>query len=379
MPRLAYRLYFGSRSATQDELDHVEEVVVEQTMDMAWEARIRLFMCLDDSGHWHHGAQEFGEPFSRVRLELRVGSDFVPLIDGTVAATSTALDSQPGRSTVTLVVRDDSVLLNREEGVEPFEDKTDHAVAREVFQSFAQIASTRIESTSGPERVAVRRGTAMQFLRELAAAHEFHAYVLPGAAAGQSIGCFLPDPGEPGTLPQLILLGSERNVADLEVHEESEGPQRTQARTMRITDGQVVSSEKSPSDLVLMRPLPPVPSDHTALRLLPPEDNDREDPEASTTGRTRRASYAFRVRGRLVPGCYGGVLAPYQRVTVKTGDLPLSGDWLLTKVIHRITPHLYTQEFEAKADSKHEAEAAQSDVGGGIGLSVSFSASISVF
>ena len=73
------------------------------------------------------------------------------------------------------------------------------------------------------------------------------------------------------------------------------------------------------------------------------------------------------------------MLAPYERVTVKTGDLPLSGDWLLTKVIHRITPHLYTQEFEAKADSKHEAEAAQGDIGGGIGLSVSFSASISVF
>ncbi len=379
MPGLAFRMFFGDQAATQDELAHVEEAVVEQATDMAWEARIRMIMCLDDNGHWQHPPQEFAQPFSRVRLELRVTDSFVPLIDGPVASYDTALDSQPGRSAVTLVVRDDSVLLNREEAFELFEDKTDHAVAREVFQNFTQIAETRITATSGPERVAVRRGTAMQFLRELAAAHEFHAYVLPGDRAGQSIGCFQPDPTSPGTLPPLVLVGADRNLAEVEVREDSEGPERSQARTLRIVDQQIVSAETHPQDLVLMRPLPPIPDDLTALRLLPPESNDREDPESRTRARARRAAYAYHVSGRLVPGCYGAVLSPYQRMVVKTGNLPVSGEWLLTKVRHHITPHLYTQEFEAKADSKHDTSANAAAAPGGTGLSVNFSASLSVF
>jgi hypothetical protein len=73
------------------------------------------------------------------------------------------------------------------------------------------------------------------------------------------------------------------------------------------------------------------------------------------------------------------VLTPYQKVSVHAGTTPYSGDYLLTKVTHRITPSLYTQQFEAKGDSHAEPEAAPESVAGGAGVSVSFSASISIF
>ena len=133
------------------------------------------------------------------------------------------------------------------------------------------------------------------------------------------------------------------------------------------------------SDLTLLRPLPPLPGDEGATRLVRPEENDREDPETRTRARARRSAYAYRATGTLVPGCYSAVLVPYQRVRVEVGDLPLSGEWLLTKVTHRITPDVYTQEFEAKCDSRQDTAAAAAPAAGGAGLSVDFSASISIF
>jgi hypothetical protein len=379
MPDFGFRVYFGDRPATVEELARIEEIVVEQEMDMAWEARIRFYLCTDENGRWRHGAEEFAQPFSRVRVEIGSGSSFTPLIDGPVAGYDTALDSQPGRSNVSLVVRDDSVLMNREERSTVYENRADDAIAREVFGEFPEIATTRIESPGGARPSVVQRGTAIQFLRELARPHEYHAYVTPGISPGQSIGCFLPDPAEPGSLPPLVLLGADRNLAEIDVTEESEGPELSRAHTLRIADQEIVTAEVRLQDLALMRPLPPLDST-PATRLVPPEENDREDADQRARGQARRRSYAFRVTGKVVPGCYGGILTPYERVTVRAGGTGLSGDWLLTKVTHTITPDLYTQEFEAKADSREEPEAAGTGaLAGAGGLSVEFSASLSIF
>jgi hypothetical protein len=379
MAGLAFRLFFGERPATRAELETIEEIEVEQEMDMAWEARIRLSLCLDEKGRWKRRPQEFTEPFSRVRVELRVSDVFAPLIDGPVARYDTALDSRPGRSTVTLVVRDDSVLMNREEASEVFEGRSDDAIARAVFGRFPFIGDTRIEPTRGERAAVALRGTAIQYLRELAHAHGYHAYVLPGDRAGRSVGCFLPDPAEPGDLPRLVLMGSGRNVLELEVHEDAESPETSRARTLRLRDQQTVSAQTGVGDLTLVRPLPPLPGLVAAKRLVRPEENDREDPETRARASARRAAYAYRASGKLVPGCYPAALVPYQRVAVEVGDLPLSGEWLITKVTHRITPDVYVQEFEAKCDSRQDTAANAAPTAGGAGLPVDFSTSISVF
>ncbi len=375
-----YRLFFGDRGATQEELDRVEEITVEQEIDMAWEARLKLVLCVDPQGRWQHATESFAQPFSRVRVELRPTAGkgaWIPLIDGPVAGVDSTLDSQPGRSTMTLVVRDDSVLMNRVEKVEVFQNKTDSDVAREVFRELPGGGTPRVESTTAPQRTTTRRGTAIVFLRQLARANGFRAYVLPGDLPGRSIGCFLPDPRSAGSLPPLILLGAARNLADIEVRENSEGPERTQGRTIRLSDQGSVSVEASQRDAGLMRPLPPVGDDQAALRLLPADENTMEDPAAQAAAQARRAAYAFRVTGRVVPGCYPAVLSPYQRVVVQTGDLPLSGEWLLTKVRHRISPDLWAQDFEALCDGK--ADPAGPALPGPAGLSVALSASVKVF
>src|SRR5437762_12322434 len=109
-----FRIYYNGTPATQDQLDRVEEISVEQETDAAWEARLQLSICLDETGNWEHLEESFMAEFSRVRIEIQIDKHpWVPLIDGPLIDCHGELHSEPGKSLVTLVVQDDSVLLHR--------------------------------------------------------------------------------------------------------------------------------------------------------------------------------------------------------------------------------------------------------------------------
>ena len=365
-----FRMFFGGRAATVDELAHIEEITVEQEMDMAWSATIRMFLCLDENGNWSHVDDNFLQSFQRVRIELQLGAAaWVPLIDGPIVDRNTDMDSQPGRSNITLGVHDDTALLNREAAIEVREGQSDDEIARALFDLVNEIAERRIEpvpaSTDGLTPARVRRGTAMEQLRRLARRHEFHAFVLPGAEPGQSIGCFQPDPTATEGLPDLILLGSDRNLSTFQVTEEAQTPTRFRARTLSISDKQIVSRTSRLQDLEQLGPQPTQPANRTGTQVLSPTQNDEDDPDRAVQAATRRTSYSLRATGHVIAVCYPGVLRPYQIVTIRAGTTGLSGNYLLTKATHRITPSMYTQEFTAKRNGV-EQPGQQPDLLGGI-------------
>jgi hypothetical protein len=376
-----FRVWFGDRPASEEELARIEEIEVTQEMDAFWEARLRMVLCLDEKGSWLHWPGETAKAFSHVRIELDIGNGrFVPLIDGPLISIDAGLDAQPGRSTATMVVRDDGVFLNRDEVVKPpFENRRHSDIVEEVFDLFKeQIKVPRIKATKAILKTTCWRGTAFQFLRELAWLNDRHVYILPGEEPGASIGCFLPDPEGAPDLPPLVMIGDNRSLANATITEEPDGAEITQARVLRANDQDITIFETSAADLGPMRELPAVPADMTPRRLLPPWDNTAEDPEAAVTARARRNGYTYRLSGEIVPGCYGAVLTPYLKVRVDAGKTLYSGDYLITQVIHRITPSLYTQRLEAKADSLTEVSGAQvaEALGGGLKLSVSSSVEI---
>ena len=380
MAEQRFRVFYGERAASEDELRRIEEIEVTQEMDAFWEAQLRVVLCLDANGNWLHWPGDSAAPFSRVRIEIDIGSGrFTPLIDGPLVSVDASLDAQPGRSTATLLVRDDSAFLNRDEEVEPpFEHRSDSQIADELFDRFEQIRDKRIEGTSITPETTTRRGTVLQFLRELATASDRHAYVLPGESPGASIGCFLPDPSDAASLPPLVLIGDARNLSQAQVMQDPDGPEKTQAQLLRVDDQGVTTFESSAADLGLMRNLPALPADLTPRRLLNPADNTREDPAAAASAQARRSGYVYKLTGHVIPGCYGAALTPYQKVRLDAGATPYSGDYLITKVVHRITPSLYTQEVEAMADSATEVSGAAvaEALGGGLQLSVSASGGI---
>jgi hypothetical protein len=391
---IQYRVYFGPNAvglmpATAEQLARIEQIVVEQEIDLIWEAQITMHLCLDEDGRWQHLQESFAQPFSRMRIELQVGSQaWTPLIDGPITSSQTSLDSQPGRSVLTLVVRDDSVFLNRTERTRAFPEgspplpvtdalRVQQLLTSEFSEYIAPGAEIVIESDEA--RIATQRGTAYQFLRDLARADGCRAYVLPALTAKlPSRFCFKADPRTPGLLPPLVLLGADRNLSDVEIVDNAEGPQRTTGSSLRISDGEITSYETSQSDLALMREEPGIADDATALRELPATDNIREDPRAAATAASRDRSYQFRLTGRVLSGCYGAAIQPYELVTLQAGDTRYSGVCLIRRVTHTLTRDAYTQEFEALIDSTSPTDGATGLTGPG-GLSVSFSASLSIF
>jgi hypothetical protein len=383
MSEAKFRVWFGSSEASEDDLARIEEIEVTQEMDKFWEARMRTTMCLDAQGRWQHRPDTVATAFSRVRVELDPGNGrFVPLIDGPVFNFESMLDSQPGRSTATFAVRDDSVLLNREEGTEIFRDKTDSQVADQVLRSIDEIdPATRIEPTATTHPVTTRRGTKLLFLGQLASVNRRRVYVLPGPTAGsKSIGCFLSDPRVPtGELPALRLIGDDRNVSNAQIEEDSEAPERTHGSTLRLSDGVLNSFNASSSDLRIDGDRPAVPPGTEPLRLLPPAAALHEASEDAATAQAGESAYAFKLTSSVIPGCYAAVLTPYVKVRVECGSTPYSGNYLIKKVVHRITPSLYSQSFEAKSDGSTEVPDAPVAEAPGGGLSISFSASVGVF
>lgn len=376
-----FRVWFGDRAASEDELARFEQIEVTQEMDATWQAELRMAMCLDENGAWLHWPGDSATPFSRVRVEIDIGNGrFAPLIDGPLVSIDASLDAQPGRSTASMVVRDDSAYLNRDEDSEPpFQNRSDSDIAEELFGRFGQIASTRIDATDITHESATRRTSVLQFLRERAAQADRHACVLPGDGPGKSIGCFIAEPEGPADLPPLVMIGEARNLSNARVEEDPDGAEITVVRSLRVSDQGVTSFEASAADLGLMRDLPAVPADLTPRRTLDPADNLLEDPEAVASARARRQGYVYKLSSQVIPGCYGAVLAPYLKVRVDAGRTPYSGDYLITKVMHRITPSVYSQQIEAKTNSVTAVDAAAVAEALGGGLQLSVSASVGVF
>lgn len=358
MPDIQYRVFFDNDPATREQLDSIEEITVEQEVDMAWEARITIPMCVDEDGNWQGEDEDFMRSFARVRVEIRIGEEpFVPLIDGPIVGFDSQASSEPGRSSITLLVHDDSVYLNREETVSRFENLLDHEIASQIFQQFAEIASTDIEVTpasgSALPPVEVQRGTAIQLLRSLAKRQGMHAYVLAGDSPGKSMGVFKSFPIETDGLPALMLLGSDRNIETFDVTNNAQSPSNVQASTLSVTDKVVTTRTSSFRDIELLGEEGEFETEsEAATQLLPPNQGQSVDLDQAVAAEAEKSSYAYEATGSVLGFCYPGVLQPYLLVTVKAGNTPLSGDYLINTVTHILNRSNYSQSFSMKRNAK---------------------------
>jgi hypothetical protein len=199
-------------------------------------------------------------------------------------------------------------------------------------------------------------GTPMQKLRELARRNGCHVYVLPGPTHGTpSVGCFKGDPEGDPSLPPLIALGASRNLADVTATEDPESSAFTTFHTLRLSDQQVGTYTTQQSDQVLLGPRPAAAT--PAARQASPAAGVTEDPQAAAAARDRLRNYPVKYNGRLISGCYTDVLQPYQKVALRAGSAATSAILLLTKVTHRITPSMYTVEFEGRGNALSDLQA----------------------
>jgi hypothetical protein len=355
MPAVRYRMYLGEAAATREQLDRVEEIHVDQEVDMAWEARLRVPVCTSAKGTWDGEDEPFLQPFARVRIEVKVGErSWTPLIDGPVVGSDRHMSSEPGQSWLLVIVHDDSAYLNRNEEIRSFEAMSDHEIARQLFTDSEQIGPLRIDESlpcSGAAAPhAVQRETKMQLLQRLARRQGMHAYVLPGEASGggpgKSIGCFRKFPTTPGDLPELVLVGPDRNIVNFSISANATSPANVQGFSLSIGERAVAEGNSRTRELDLLGPEGALarPAD-AGTRLLQPDADRCLSPEQAAQVEAERAAFAFEATGSVLAECYGAALAPYQIVAARGVGGRVSGPYLIKKVSHRMDRWQYSQQF----------------------------------
>jgi phage protein D len=369
MPIAKMRMFLDNAPASQEQLAVFGAIRIDQGIGVATEAQIDVPAGTDEGGTWQYLEDGFTQAFARVRVEVAVdGGSFVALIDGPVVAQRYQLEATPEASRVTLVVHDDSVLLNRDESVVVFEDMSPSQIAQQIFADagFDPRVDSVAAAGSAFKRYAVQRGTPMQMLRRLAREHGMFVYVEPGDSAGRSVGVFQRPLAQADDLPDLVLRGAERNIGSFAAEFDALRPQAPQAASVLANDRSIVTAQ---SPTAPGTPLGPEAAHQLltpATTLLARTREEQADIDAATAGAADLSSWAWTAQGEVHADGYSGVLRPHRLVTVRGVGGHLSGDYLISRVAHEIRNAGYKQQFSLTRNARGAGSGAAGALLGGV-------------
>jgi hypothetical protein len=367
MSLAAIRVYLNDTPASEEQLDLFREIRVDQAIGVATEAELEIDLTLDDQGQWAVIEEDFAQGFQRIRVEVKLGEGaFTPLIDGPIVAQRFELGAGPGDSMLTLVVHDDSVLLNQVEEVALFEDKPVHEIAESLITAGGLEAEVDNVADAGAAqtRYVVQRGTAMQLLRDLARRNGMFVYVRPGEIPGKSVCVFARPVLTPGSASALLLIGEDRNIHKFSVQLDALQPLTARTGTVRISDKSLLTSESTTSALL------PLGSDGlhnvlapTAVSLLSKSREEQNDLDAATAAAVDLSAFAYTGAAEIDANDYDQALSPHQVISVAGPGGFLGGDYLISRVHHVINDGSYKQSLTLKRN----ARSAGYSGGGGFG------------
>jgi phage protein D len=363
-----FRMFFNNEPASAEQLDLFSELRIDQAIGMVTEAELKMQIGTDDSGAWSYMEDQWLQPFERVRVEVRIGDgDWVALIDGPIVGQRFELSSAPNESYLTLIVHDDSALMNREETVELYEEMTASDIADRLISDAGLIPQVDSVAAAGAtlERVIVQRGTPMQLLRELARQHGMVVYVKPGDSPGQSIGVFENLDLSPGDHQELLLLGAERNLNRFEVEYDANRPFQARSGSVDAASLSVIGAEASQPSLTPMGDFPVHSIAEAGAAILARHREEANDQTAATTAAVDHSSWAYSAEAELGEN-YPNVLAPYSVVTVTGVGGYLSGDYLIGRVTHMINDEYYRQTVGLRRNARSAGSGGGGSLPGGI-------------
>ncbi|MEO6280507.1 contractile injection system protein, VgrG/Pvc8 family [Roseateles sp.] len=369
MPTATLRLFLDDMPADEEQLAAFGAIRVDQAIGMAAEAELDVPVGTNEQGAWEKLEDDFAQAFARIRVEIKVGDgQWIALIDGPVVGQRFTLDATPETSLMTLVVHDDSVLLDRDEDVKSFEDQTVSDIASALYSEagLTPQVDTLADAGSALSRFRVHRGTPMQLLRKLAREHGMFAYVEPGPAPGASVGVFQRMQAADDSLPELVLLGDARNIGRFSAHFDALRPLAPQAFSVLAADKQVVTSQAEQSTAAALGD----EAVHTLLTpartLLTSTREEQGDIDAAVQAGADLSSWAYGAQGEVQADSYAGVLRPYRKLSVSGAGGHLSGDYLISRVSHEIRDSGYKQQFSLTRNARSAGSGVSGGVSGGL-------------
>lgn len=362
MPLARYRLFLDDAPAGEDVAAAFTAIRVEQAIGMAAAAELDLPVATDDRGRWRGFEDPFTQPFARVRVEIRVGEGaWVPLIDGPVVAHRFELDAAPDASHLVMVAHDDGVLLDREERVVVFENRPPARLVADLIEEAgleSRVSSRLPDAGAALERYVVQRGTNMALLRLLARRFGMFVYVEPGGQPGRSVGVFEPPTAHDDSLPELLLLGAERNIARFAAEFDALRVLAPRASAVTAIDKRSVSASAAAAGSDALGDEPSHGIVSASVTLLAHTREEQSDLDAATAAVADLSAWAFTARGEVDNDLYPAVIRPYRKLAVRGVGGQLSGDYLVSRVTHEIDDAGYRQRFALARNARSGGGAA---------------------
>jgi len=291
---------------------------------------------------------------NRISVTARITVAPVQLFDGVIAERAFALGDEPGTSTLTIRCRDLSLLMDLHEEDQIFPNRSDAEIVEDILDGYqAQGVQKRVTRPSVESRrnaddtVPEQRATDLQHLRALAERNGFVFYLQPGAAPGQSVAVWGPEP-RLGT-PRAALavdMGPFTNATNFRVTAREEVGVVITGTNRDATTGQPVPITTSPFSLD--PPLASVPAVATSPELVRTRRLEETNQDAALAVARAQARANSVADGAVRATCsvdvarLGRVLLPWQTVEVR-GAGEHDGAWYVEEVRHDLEPGRFEQ------------------------------------
>jgi phage protein D len=346
-----YTLRIGDTTASDEQIDAVQQLEVDDTIDRASTFRLRLAIGSVPEGDWSILADDPFPPLAPISVRLDLGGLGEHLITGYVTTVDAMLEEAPGASYLEVAGVDATVRMNLVEKVRQWKNLPDSEIARKIFDEYDLEPKVTDTSPSRQENetTTTQRGTDIRYLRRLAARNGFTCHVRTDPLLGVEEGIFGPldlDAQAQGVLS--VRFGESTNVERLSVSYRMLRPTAAEAagvviasKTVELATVTATAETKlgKRGTLDEIDPQPLVRPSGSGL-------NDAGELRGFCQGVTDRSSWAVVAEGTLKAEVYGRALRAGRPVGVRGAGSLYDGTWLVRRVLHRFAGASYTQEFE---------------------------------
>ncbi len=366
----SFHLAFGGDEAT-DLYPDLVSLDVELSDDLPATFRLVLGTAQLGGGGWTHLDDERFRPWVPVTVEAGfVESGREVVFDGFVTGVAPAFGPAEAGSTLDVTGLDRSVLMDREEKLAAWPDKSDGDIAREILQrnGFAPtVEATEIVHDAVLSTV-IQRETDWQFLRRLALRNGFACYV-EGAHA-----FFHAVPADSAPQPVLAaLFGAETTLTRFSAAVDALRPAEVAMFQVdrfekEVLAAEVTASAEEPLGEVAPAGLPTAEVPAGRVVMAKNAATGRPEMDALCRGLVREGAWFVSGEGEVDARAYGHVLRPRALVTVKGVGATYSGTYYVSFVRHVFTRAGYTQAFRVRRDGLLPTGSEAFASGDGLGL-----------
>jgi phage protein D len=357
-----YKITFDQQAASDDIYENLIRLEIEDNIRKAANFMLRIGISLQGSGEWTYLDDD------RFRLLTRVGISIgfeegsaAAVFDGYITHVAPHFDPQEELCYLEIRGMDATCLMNLEEKLVTWVDKSHSDIATEIFNSYGITPDVEDSPVThvADGNMLVQRGTDIRFLKELALRNGFECYVTADDT-GNVKGCFKPLALNGSPLPPLaVQFEDETNVQFIDLQVTAIQPLSSAGWHLGIEDKTVdqVVSDSYTATLLGKESLIDVVKNKVDQLSIPVEGGSRSyrgdkvfldstELENTLKGDENQNGWFIKARGCANGDQYGAAIRARCIVPVKGIGTRYSGNYLASSVKHIFSSGEYEQHME---------------------------------